>query len=77
MVSEVSQHARYVYRNGHEVIRGNMRDIRAAVDADDVASAVTEWHNFAKWQLLHARMEDGDGKVKGMFRYETCQGLDV
>ena len=49
-------------RNGHEVIRGAMRDLQRALAAGcDYATARHEWELLSRWQTLHAAMEEGCG----------------
>eukprot|EP00977_Amphora_coffeiformis_P028101 scaffold34695_cov266-Amphora_coffeaeformis.AAC.2 len=50
-------------RNGHEVIRGAMRDLKLLLDAEcDYATAKHEWELLSRWQDLHKAMEEGCGK---------------
>lgn len=49
-------------RNGHEVIRGAMRDLSRLLAADcDLSTARHEWNLLNRWQALHAAMEEGCG----------------
>ena len=52
-------------RNGHEVIRGAMKECDAL--CDDLALFATNWHNLKHWMDLHALMEDGNDMGKGLF----------
>lgn len=65
-------------RNGHEVIRGGIKDIDSALlgahsDSDvDVAHIRLLWQKLTRWMDLHMRMEEGSGGTEsplGMFRY--------
>ena len=51
-------------RNGHEVIRGLMRDLSVCDTNENIAPV---WSTFQKWQHVHALMEDGNNGVTGMF----------
>ena len=52
-----------IMRNGHEVIRGAMMDIRRLLDGDcDYTTAKHEWELLSRWQNLHAAMEEGCGR---------------
>lgn len=60
-----------IMRNGHEVLRGGMTEVQTALDKDDMESAKEEWRQLMKWQVLHARMEEGDGNdgtPRGFFK---------
>lgn len=50
-----------IMRNGHEVIRGGMIEVQTALDKDDISAAKEAWDKLMKFQLLHARMEEGNG----------------
>lgn len=61
-------------RNGHEVIRGAMRELDDALALTDDGAALDafgpRWADFFKWQELHKAMEDGRSSVaKGMFAF--------
>ena len=64
-----------IMRNGHEVIRGGMRDLTSAVDrCVDLGLVARQWKDLLKWTRLHAAMEEGtttgNGTTpKGFFRY--------
>lgn len=61
-----------IMRNGHEVIRGSMKDIETAVDADDIEEAMKIYGKLEKWMMVHKLMEEGHANStaspKGMFR---------
>jgi hypothetical protein len=48
-----------IMRNGHEVLRGAMRDIQSLLDKGDLEGAAALWHKFYRFQELHKRMEEG------------------
>lgn len=48
-----------IMRNGHEVLRGNLRDMTAALQESNTASFAEQWANFLRWGKIHAAMEDG------------------
>ena len=48
-----------IMRNGHEVVRGSMLDMKDAIDKDDVETAKEVWQKLNKWTVLHKRMEEG------------------
>jgi hypothetical protein len=50
-----------IMRNGHEVIRGSMIDLKEAVDKGDMDSAKKNWDSLSKWSEMHKTMEEGDG----------------
>ena len=50
-----------IMRNGHEVIRGSMLDMKAAIDKNDMKTAKEVWKNLHHWTILHKRMEEGKG----------------
>jgi hypothetical protein len=54
-----------IMRNGHEVIRGAMKECDAS--CDNLAVFTTNWNNFKHWMDLHALMEDGNESGKGFF----------
>ena len=62
-----------IMRNGHEVIRGSMKDIQAAVDAQNMDEAMETYGKLDKWMHLHKLMEEGHPNSTetpmGMFRY--------
>ena len=61
-----------IMRNGHEVIRGSVADIKEAVEQSDMESAKDTWEKLKKWGHLHKMMEESDGKgvtPKGLFKY--------
>lgn len=51
-------------RNGHEVIRGAIRDLDALLTASKHAEFEELYPKFKRWQMIHARMEDGDPNVE-------------
>lgn len=53
---------------GHEVIRGCMKDIQAALDDNDLVTAKSLWDDLQRWDNIHMKMEEGepDGP-KGIF----------
>jgi len=53
-----------VMRNGHEVIRGLMKDCETA---PDMAMFRRDWGCLMKWQELHAMQEDGAAGGRGFF----------
>lgn len=65
-------------RNGHEVLRGAMKDLSDALvlpnkeKADSkkaVALFAQQWADFMRWQTIHMRMEEGEtGKAEGVFK---------
>lgn len=60
-----------IMRNGHEVIRGALRDLKDALDNGDLTKAKEIWPKFYKWQNVHHDMEEGNGKEgspRGMFK---------
>eukprot|EP00405_Crypthecodinium_cohnii_P014427 CAMPEP_0206459634 /NCGR_PEP_ID=MMETSP0324_2-20121206/24290_1 /ASSEMBLY_ACC=CAM_ASM_000836 /TAXON_ID=2866 /ORGANISM="Crypthecodinium cohnii, Strain Seligo" /LENGTH=260 /DNA_ID=CAMNT_0053931217 /DNA_START=68 /DNA_END=850 /DNA_ORIENTATION=- len=57
-----------IMRNGHEVIRGAMRDCTALLDKDDMEGYLKRYAEFMKWMNVHAEMEDGkEGIAPGFF----------
>ncbi len=50
-----------IMRNGHEVIRGGMIDVKEALDKEDMATAKSSWEKLAKFEGMHKIMEEGDG----------------
>ena len=67
-----------IMRSGHEVIRGAMLDVAAALEKDDYAEAKSMWVQLHRWDDLHKRMEEGgdaDSSPIGLFRLldEHCQ----
>ncbi len=48
-----------IMRNGHEVIRGGMLDMKEAIDNDDIQTAKEVWQKLHKWTEMHKRMEEG------------------
>lgn len=48
-----------IMRNGHEVIRGSMLDMKDAIEKDDIKAANDIWQKVHKWNNLHKRMEEG------------------
>ncbi|GAX10189.1 hypothetical protein FisN_3Lh384 [Fistulifera solaris] len=48
-----------IMRNGHEVIRGGMLDMKEAIDNDDIQTAKEVWQKLHKWTEIHKRMEEG------------------
>ena len=64
-----------IMRNGHEVIRGGMKDIQTALDEHRVEEAMDIYLQLDKWMKLHFLMEEGrpgsagDTTPMGMFRY--------
>ena len=60
-----------IMRNGHEVIRGGMRDLTSAIERSvDLGLVARQWKDLLKWTELHAAMEEGTG-IKG----ETPKGF--
>lgn len=47
-------------RNGHEVIRGTVREVEDYLEAGDVEQAIMSYTNLMKWMNLHLRMEEGN-----------------
>ncbi|GFH60244.1 hypothetical protein CTEN210_16720 [Chaetoceros tenuissimus] len=47
-------------RNGHEVIRGTVREVEDFLEAGDVEQAIMSYKNLMKWMNLHLRMEEGN-----------------
>lgn len=59
-----------VMRNGHEVLRGAMRDMAEALESGDALEFRGCWESFKKWSDIHAAMEEGvPGKGRGMFAF--------
>ena len=55
-----------IMRNGHDVIRGSMIDMKDAIDKEDVETAKGVWQKLHKWNDLHKRMEEGqESKPEG------------
>mmetsp|Transcript_14547 Transcript_14547/g.20747 ORF Transcript_14547/g.20747 Transcript_14547/m.20747 type:complete len:252 (+) Transcript_14547:70-825(+) len=59
-------------RNGHEVIRGNMKDIQEHLNAGQLDNAINSYQKLHKWMNMHKLMEEGyDGEYstspKGLF----------
>lgn len=54
-----------IMRNGHEVLRGCIRDCAAALDAKQVDQFGIEWRSFKRWEVIHAKMEEGDPAIVG------------
>jgi len=50
-----------IMRNGHEVIRGGMLEVKEAIDKDDMAAAKEAWEKLVKFETMHKTMEEGDG----------------
>lgn len=60
-----------IMRNGHEVIRGGLADLKATVNSGNVADAKKQWDDLYKWQMIHAKMEEGSGTANspiGLFK---------
>ena len=60
-----------IMRFGHDVIRGSMQDVAAALDAQNFAQAKETWNKCRSWMYLHMLMEEGTGSGEsplGMFR---------
>jgi len=70
-----------IMRNGHEVIRGDSRDVRELLVAGDAAGAKQRWEDMRKWETLHAFMEEGTTKGEssplGFFHVldQKCQNV--
>lgn len=61
-----------IMRNGHEVIRGGMLEVKQAIANDDTAGARVAWEKLSKFQVMHKTMEEGDGTGEspmGFFKY--------
>eukprot|EP00977_Amphora_coffeiformis_P025591 scaffold20597_cov167-Amphora_coffeaeformis.AAC.5 len=54
-----------IMRNGHEVIRGCMKDIEAAIEQNDMEMAQRLWIDLQLWDNLHMKMEEGDAANHG------------
>lgn len=50
-----------IMRNGHEVIRGGMIEVKTALDKDDFDTAKKAWEHLAKFEGMHKTMEEGNG----------------
>lgn len=50
---------------GHEVIRGCMKDIEEALEQNDVETAHGLWKDLQLWDNLHMKMEEGDAEHGG------------
>jgi Hemerythrin HHE cation binding domain len=58
-----------IMRNAHEVIRGAVKDIQAALDMGDVEEAAAIYAELAFFSNQHMLMEEGvDGGPKGLFQ---------
>jgi hypothetical protein len=53
-----------IMRNGHEVLRGSMLDIEAALKKNDMVTAKAMWKKLQRWDNLHMRMEEGRKKTR-------------
>ena len=62
-------HTRVIITTGHEVIRGCMKDIEAALEQNDMETAHRLWKDLQLWDNLHMKMEEGDpnGGPRGVF----------
>ena len=62
-----------IMRNGHEVLRGALRELQVTLDDDDgnLDKAVVQWKDYQKWVKMHMAMEEGvgDNGPRGFFRY--------
>jgi hypothetical protein len=56
-----------IMRNGHEVLRGSLRDCDEYLQNGDKDKFAAEFRSAMKWQGIHAKMEDGAGPYKGFF----------
>lgn len=69
-----------IMRNGHEVIRGAMKDIDGALAKDDMDTVRSIWKNLNKWEQLHLQMEEGSktgSSPIGVFQMLDNFGDDV
>mmetsp|Transcript_15261 Transcript_15261/g.16936 ORF Transcript_15261/g.16936 Transcript_15261/m.16936 type:complete len:220 (+) Transcript_15261:188-847(+) len=48
-------------RNGHEVIRGAMRDLNEFIENEDMQASKELWEKLMKWSAMHMKMEEGNG----------------
>jgi hypothetical protein len=58
-------------RNAHEVIRGAQRDLKEAIENDDLKGAKIIHEKLIRFTMMHMWMEEGSGTDKspiGMFR---------
>jgi hypothetical protein len=58
-------------RNAHEVIRAAQRDLKEAIENDDLKGAKTIHENLTRFTMMHMWMEEGSGTDKspiGMFK---------
>jgi hypothetical protein len=58
-------------RNAHEVIRGAQRDLKEAIENDDLKGAKILHEKLNKFTMMHMWMEEGSGTDKspiGMFK---------
>jgi len=66
---------------GHEVIRGAMIDIEAALDRDDLEEARRLWNGLLKWDNIHMKMEEGTKDQQtspiGMFQLLNLHGEGI
>lgn len=58
-----------IMRNGHEVIRSGFLECQDAINKGDLTSFIARFKEVEQWQGIHLLMEDGNGKVKGMWRF--------
>lgn len=67
-----------IMRNGHEVLRGCLRDMVLALEQADKAEFYRLWTDFLRWHAVHAAMEDGvPGKAEGMFAFLNREANNV
>eukprot|EP00523_Entomoneis_sp_CCMP467_P021177 CAMPEP_0168836962 /NCGR_PEP_ID=MMETSP0727-20121128/4882_1 /TAXON_ID=265536 /ORGANISM="Amphiprora sp., Strain CCMP467" /LENGTH=171 /DNA_ID=CAMNT_0008890371 /DNA_START=42 /DNA_END=554 /DNA_ORIENTATION=- len=51
-----------IMRNGHEVIRGGMTNVKEAIEKGNDMEAVKDaWNKLIRFEALHKTMEEGDG----------------
>ena len=60
-----------IMRNGHEVIRGGMIEVKTAVENGDMETSKKEWERLVKFEGMHKTMEEGNGSdesPRGFFK---------
>jgi len=67
-------------RNGHEVIRGRLQDIKILLERGELEMATSEWANLRKWYHTHLLLELGTEKgARGFLRLldKHCDGIST
>jgi len=48
-------------RNGHEVIRGGMIEVKEAIEKEDMVASKIAWDKLVLFEEMHKAMEEGSG----------------